>query len=563
MTAPNASPRLRPVLILALDGASFDVIDPMVKDGRLPHLAAWMKEGVRRALPSTTPPVTFPAWSSFMTGLPPAEHGIFDFSQKTPGQYKIRFVNASDRQGRSLQSAVSEAGGRALILGLPATFPPEPLEGLLVPGFDAPVSTGTDAEATSHPDLYRRIAAQAGHWMRPDMDESATASEFHETAMDTLLARIDRKTEFVLTALSEMRSHYAQPNPELTVVVFSESDTAGHHYWRDHDPDSPRHDPSVSPRRREALRNVYEKLDHACGRIRRDMGEDTLCVVLSDHGMGGASDHIVHLNAFLAHAGLLTRKNSAGRIERIAARVARDVALRVLPARLSQMIFRKARKAAGRIESAVRFGGLDWSRTLAFSEEVNTQPGVWINLAGREREGCVAPADYEDVRSQLISLLLAWRLPDGQPVVASARRREEVHRGPFMERAPDVVVELALSQGYGLSLVPTPWRESQDASRTPSLQKLQGEALAGGRGRGMNGTHRNEGIFTATGQGESLQHAREMAPKSLVGVAAEIARAMALSWKPEPMIAAVPPRSYSEEEDAAVADRLRDLGYLD
>ena len=79
----------------------------------------------------------------------------------------------------------------------------------------------------------------------------------------------------------------------------------------------------------------------------------------------------------------------------------------------------------------------------------------------------------------------------------------------------------------------------------------------------MNGTHRNEGIFIATGQGESLQRAREMAPKSLVGVAAEIARAMALSWKPEPMIAAVPPRSYSEEEDAAVAARLRDLGYLD
>ena len=37
----------------------------------------------------------------------------------------------------------------------------------------------------------------------------------------------------------------------------------------------------------------------------------------------------------------------------------------------------------------------------------------------------------------------------------------------------------------------------------------------------MNGTHRNDGIFIATGQGESLQRAREMAPKSLVGVAAE------------------------------------------
>ena len=503
-------PDLRPVLVLALDGASFDVIEPLIAEGRLPHLAAWMKEGCGRRLPSTTPPVTFPAWSSFMTGLTPSQHGIFDFSQKVPGQYRIRFVNASDRQGRSIQSAVSGAGGQALVLGLPATFPPEKMEGLLVPGFDAPVSTGTDAEATSHPELYRRIAAKAGHWMRPDMDESATGAGFHETAMQTLLTRIDRKTEFVLTALDEMRNHYQKSNPDLTIVVFSESDTAGHHYWRDHDPQSPRHDPTASPQRQEALAKIYERLDHACGRIRQAFGEEAVCVVLSDHGMGGASNYIVHLNAFMAQAGFLTRRRSAVRLERALARGARDLALRLLPARLSQAIFRKARGAAGRVESAVRFGGLDWSRTLAFSEEVNTQPGIWINLQGREKEGCVAEGDYEAVRDRLIAQLLDWRLPNGQAVVASARRREEVHPGPFMERAPDIVVELALDQGYGLSLVPTPWREGETTGSPPSIQKLEGDALAGGRGRGMNGTHRQDGIFIARNlirQGETAKRA--------------------------------------------------------
>ena len=79
----------------------------------------------------------------------------------------------------------------------------------------------------------------------------------------------------------------------------------------------------------------------------------------------------------------------------------------------------------------------------------------------------------------------------------------------------------------------------------------------------MNGTHRNEGIFIATGEGESLSRAQAMGPKSLVEVAGELARAMGLAWQPEPSIAAIPPRSYTEEEDAAVAARLRDLGYLD
>jgi hypothetical protein len=83
---------LRPVLVLALDGATFDVIKPMVADGELPNLARLMAAGQASPLPSTTPPVTFPAWSSFMTGVSPADHGIFDFTQKLPGDYRLRFV---------------------------------------------------------------------------------------------------------------------------------------------------------------------------------------------------------------------------------------------------------------------------------------------------------------------------------------------------------------------------------------------------------------------------------------------------------------------------------------
>jgi len=81
----NSSRSIRPVLVLALDGATFSVIEPLVAAGRLPNLARAMREGVFAPLPSVLPPVTFPAWSSFMTGLEPGEHGVFDFTQKVPG----------------------------------------------------------------------------------------------------------------------------------------------------------------------------------------------------------------------------------------------------------------------------------------------------------------------------------------------------------------------------------------------------------------------------------------------------------------------------------------------
>ena len=201
-----------------------------------------------RDRPSTIPPVTFPAWSTFMTGLEPAEHGIFDFTQKVTGAYRLGFVNSTDRRAPSLFHHVSEAGGQVLVLGMPATHPPEAVDGLLVCGFDAPVSTGTDERSASDPALYRKIAARAGPWMRPELDESARADDFHERAVSTLLSRIDRKRDFALEALEQMRARNAGALPSLTMVVFSESDTAGHHYYRDHDPTSCLLYTSPSPR---------------------------------------------------------------------------------------------------------------------------------------------------------------------------------------------------------------------------------------------------------------------------------------------------------------------------
>jgi predicted AlkP superfamily phosphohydrolase/phosphomutase len=557
---PSENPaELRPILVLALDGATFDVIRPLASQGLLPNLAAWMKEGRAGGLASTTPPVTFPAWSSFMTGLEPADHGIFDFTQKTPGEYRLRFINSTDREAPSIFRRVCDAGGNVLVLGMPATHPPEPLDGLLVCGFDAPVSTGTDERSASDPLLYREIARVAGPWMRPDLNESSRADDFHERALETLLSRIDRKRDFALEALAQVRAQRNGDPPSLAMIVFSESDTVGHHYWRDHDPDSPRHDETASPERRNALIEVYRRLDGACGQLRSAVGNEVLCLVMSDHGMGGASDKIVHLNRYLAEQGLLHRRVGPGRFVDRSARKLRDLALAWLPAVVAQQIFRRARAAAAELESRARFGGFDWRRTMAFSEEANTNPGVWINLEGRESEGCVAPADYEAVRDRVIEALLAWRLPSGDPVVRRALRREQVHRGPHAERAPDIVVELALDEGYGLSLVPTPWSEGgKEGSGIPSLRILDTEEAAGGRGRGMNGTHRNEGIWIAVGPGADSHDA----PERLIQVAPWIAGAMGLAWastegKGQKAVA------YDDAEEAMVAERLRALGYLD
>ncbi len=539
----------RPVLVLGLDGATLDVVRPLVAEGRLPHLARWMDEGTAAPLPSTVPPMTFPSWSSFLTGLTPGEHGMFDFTQKLPGRYQLRFTNATHRHGTSLYRRVSDADDAVLALGMPATFPPEPVKGLLVCGFDAPVSTGSDGTSASDPGLYRAVAARVGPWMRPDLDEGAEPDEgaWHERAVEVLLDRVRRKTDFALEALRQLRAQ-GEP-PRLVNVVFSESDTVAHHYWRDHDEASPRHDPGAGAERRGAVAAVYEALDAACAELHQAVGCDAVVAVVSDHGARGAARRVVHLNRHLESCGLLARSPGGAGIERLA-RGARDVALRLLPPRAAQAIFRRARPAAARLESAARFGGFDWARTAAFSEEANTQPGVWLNLRGREQAGSVAAADAERARRDVIDALLDWKLPSGEPVVARARPREEVYRGPFVERAPDVVVELGSDRGYGLSLVPTPWRDG-----SPALRRLEDHELAGGRGRGMNGIHHPDGLWIAP--------PRLGVPAAMPEVAGALLRALGLDADATGAPADREPRAYSDEEDAIVAARLRKLGYLD
>jgi predicted AlkP superfamily phosphohydrolase/phosphomutase len=539
------------VLLLGLDGATLDVIDPLIEAGRLPQLASWRGRGAATPLRSTVPPMSFPAWSSFLTGQEPGGHGIFDFTQKLPGAYRLRFANASHRRGATLFARASRLGRRVLGLGVPATFPPDPVAGLVVAGFDAPVSVSTDARSASDPELYRAIASRVGPWKRPDLDEGARGDAWHERAATTLLARIETKTDFALEALRQLGRQRA---PDLAVVVFAESDTVAHHYWRDHDPASPRHDPGASSARRGAVTAVYERLDAACGALRQAFGEDALCAVVSDHGSGGASRHVVHLNRFLAEAGLLHRRPRRALDE--LARRARDAALRVLPGAAVKRVFRGAPGAAARVESLARFGGLDWSATAAFSEEANTQPGVWINLRGREAAGCVSPDDYERVREEVIAALSGWKLPGGDPVVARARRREEVYAGPYRDRAPDVVVELGLDAGYGTSLVPTAWSNGS----TP-IRRLEDAELGGGRGRGMNGTHRPDGVWLTAQPDADWPLPR---PERLEQVAPAALAALGVPWDADlDGRQAAAPRDYSDAESKNVEDRLRALGYLE
>ena len=551
-----------PLLVIGLDGATLDLVRPWAAEGRLPVLRGLMQRGTWGRLRSTVPPATFPAWTSLVTGVNPGRHGIFDFSARVPGTYRVRFVNGSHRRAPALWTRFSAAGRRVAVLTVPATYPPEPVAGVMVSGFDSPLATAIDGSFVHPRALYGEIQGLVGRLPFADFQEVDTGPGWHADALARLLDGIERRTTLARTLLVRERW-------DAFMVVFGESDTVAHHFWRFHDRRSPRHAPSPFG---DAVRHVYEALDAAIGTLLAAAPPDATVAVVSDHGSGGAGDRVVHLNRRLAECGLLafTRRTPAARL----AGAARGIALRALPHRWLGGLVRRLPAAASRLESAHRLGGIDWRRTTAYSEELDYHPSVWLNLRGREPEGTVDAADYHTMRDDVARGLLEWRDDAGRGVVRRVWRREELYRGPFVASAPDLLVELARTDGYTASCL-------RSGGPGPALRRLAPHEYGSGKGSGMNGSHRRHGLVVLAGR--DVRAAGEIpaveildvvptllalgglaVPEELDGRPIEVALQASAPLVADPVPApATPPIDYGAAEERDVRARLTALGYLE
>jgi predicted AlkP superfamily phosphohydrolase/phosphomutase len=98
------------VLVLGLDGATFNVIDRLVAEGRMPTLERLARVGVRGTLESTAITNSFPAWSTCTTGVNPGKHGIYYALLRDRARYGLKLMNSSDVKARRLWHLLNEAG---------------------------------------------------------------------------------------------------------------------------------------------------------------------------------------------------------------------------------------------------------------------------------------------------------------------------------------------------------------------------------------------------------------------------------------------------------------------
>lgn len=568
-------------LVIGLDGYDVDLMLAFGEDS-LPNLFRLMRTGAWSRQKSVMPPATLPNWTTFLTGVDPGRHGVFDFASRDfdAPSYRIRFTGGTVRQAPLLVERLDAEGLRCACLSFPATYPPPKLEhGMFMSGWDAPVAFEDDPSFVHPTSLHASIKARFGKTRFDDVDEfDAEKPGWHDELAAALVRRANRKV-----ALSEWL--LAKSRWDVFMVYFGESDTASHHLFAHHDAGSPRHlSEDTTARSRAGLRQVYEALDGAVGKILEAAGEGTELTILSDHGSGGASKEVLYLNRALAEAGLLSFKKPSA-IERVRSEVtrrAKDVALTVLTPAIRERVFAFANaELPSALESSVRFGGIDMSQTRAFSDELNYFPGVWLNLKGRDPEGVVSKGDraavIREVRRALLALVDPW---NGQKVVRQVWEREELFDGPFVERAPDLLLDLHLRRateeaaGYSYNLMPS----ATAPEFTGPFRQLSRAEFHGRKGRSLGGSHRNHGFYLAHGPSVNAVHEiessiRDAAPTMLarMGIAVppectgrvlyEVLKDVGAEARP---LTSQPQTAHKAEKgEAEIERRLRALGYVD
>ncbi|HZY42618.1 MAG TPA: alkaline phosphatase family protein, partial [Anaerolineae bacterium] len=462
------------LLIIGLDGATFDLIKPWAAQGKLPTLARLMRDGVTGQLESTLPPVTSPAWPTFMTGKNPGKHGVFDFIRPRAGSFDM--VNASQIHGQLLWEILSDAGYSVGVLNVPITYPPRPVNGYMIPGLLSP-----DQGKTTYPaDLLKPYEAELGKYrLTPNVqykpgNEDDFIADLHDL--------IDTQLRY---ALRLMLDHPT----DVVMLHFLATDNGSHALWRFMDQTHPRYDATLAAKYGDALQKVYQHLDSAIAQVHSSLvTHQVSTIIMSDHGFGPLH-RTINLNILFLEQGLMRLKRNFstqarwwafrhGLTPAAAYKLLSKLGLQNITAKVS----RKARNEV--VGKFLSFEDVDWSQTSAYSMGHVGQ--IYLNLQGREPHGIVTPDQYQATRQKVIDALNTLIDPaTGKSLVDRIIPREEAAHGPYAEQGADLHLIL---DGY--RTIAFPLFATEGRVLTPQI-------------RGDSGCHRLHGIFI--GQGAAFE----------------------------------------------------------
>lgn len=548
------------ILLIGLDGGALPLTEKWIEQGYLPNLARLRSKGGLGALRSTVPAVSPAAWATFNSGKNPAKHGVYDFTTRDWSSYRMRLTPPSSQ--RAFWEILSEAGKKVMIINVPFTYPPHPVNGILITGMGTP----RHSPFTFPPELAKELESE-GYIIQAELD-------YRNGDEELLLKRIHEAADWTGKVSTRLLS---QNEWDFAAVVFRLTDEVGHFFWKFMDPTHPEYTPNTPRHFRHAILHAYQKADKWVGEL-VELAPEAHVIVMSDHGMGALYQD-VFLNEWLRQEGYLVLKESVDRrqhltsllqrigitrteIGHLLSKIGLGSIRRILAERWGEHIARVVPNTRQKQLSQ----SVDWSQTRAYSTGYIGQ--IYLNLQGRDPQGIVTPGEEADtLQEELRERLLAWRHPlDHQPIVDAVAFKDELYQGPYHHSAPDLVLTMR-----DLSYIT---RGEYDLA--------DGELFTAPR-TSESGSHRQDGILLVSGDGfawpaESRIEIADLAPTILHMMGCAIPSDMDgrvrsdLFAEASPFTRAIITTDQfldkhddfelNQEEQEALRQRLEGLGYL-
>lgn len=474
------------MLVIGLDGATLDLIEPWIAEGELPTFARLIGGGVHGRLRTVPNTDTAPAWTTFATGLNPATHGLFHELGWESNRQTLRPRRGADRHGLPFWKVASDAGRQVVVINVPFSYPVETVNGIMVAGVDAP---GTSAPGFCYPSTFLA-------------DFQRVHGEYRIMSDIQKAIKEDRPAEGLQDAYQVARQHtnaliYAleQGSWDLAVVVYSIPDEMQHFFWQQM--------VRRSGPQRNAILDGYRFIERQIEAVLQVAGPATRLMLISDHGFGPICATPTTLAEWLVLHGFL-------RYLPVQQQSLRQRAVRAAYGWLRQHLSEAQKDALrkrlpgirNQVESKARFIGIDWAHTTAYAGPSPCE--VWINVYGREPYGVVAAGEpYEQVAATIAQALRNWRDQQERPRIAAVYRREEVYQGPYLELAPDLTIE------WNPEAAPEPTSLPGNVSRFDADHQSEGVLLA--YGPGIRSGERIEGA-TLADVAPTILHLLDIAP---------------------------------------------------
>ena len=281
------------VLVIGWDGADWRILDPLLERGALPNLAALIERGGRGVLKSTLPTHSWTAWPSFLTGVDPADHGVYDILESRGGvrqQFPVTF--RSIRERTFLADLTAGRASRRVMVNVPLTFPPPEISGKLVAGGVLP-----KWRPFTHPES---LADGARGGRRPVADQRDVVDDVPQPAGRRSSTRWNT---FAGRGSGPWSTCSTPPTGGWPRASYFATDRIQHCLAKYLSPDHPDYARALAEPLAERIRDVYRLLDEGLGRWSRGPGPDDLVVFMSDHGFQSCTG-AVNMDRLLERLGL-------------------------------------------------------------------------------------------------------------------------------------------------------------------------------------------------------------------------------------------------------------------